>query len=337
MSAHFITRTRAVKDELRCKLAGRSAFFFFFFFASRFQWGIGHRESIWKKAKSTKQVERIWNLWAHVWLMLAKTFTNKKKTKKTKKQIHSVVQEPGIVMWPQWNEMQRRPRRLEPEHNSPWQHATWFTDIRGLIPSPEHGDCEKAKLLLVMRETEKLKDDVKSWRTSSAQYIQCFCFGGVFIFFYFFFFLRTESQPEMRGVWLWTWRPCCLTPYTGNQLGWHCIRINVPVTPKHNHDKISVAHINNRHTDPTHTHANTQPFLLLLLLTPPPLALPPTPPPPRTQSGESVGKLFLGPKQRAFLSLMLLLRINIPPLNQSDRWAVCARDGNFLKLTPSES
>lgn len=51
--------------------------------------------------------------------------------------------------------------------------------------------------------------------------------------------------------------------------------------------------------------------------------------PPRTLSSESVGKLFLGPKQRAFLSLMLLLRINIPPLNHSDHEAVCAHDGNF--------
>lgn len=55
----------------------------------------------------------------------------------------------------------------------------------------------------------------------------------------------------------------------------------------------------------------------------------PASPPPRTPSGESVGKLFLGPKQRAFLSLMLLLRINIPPLNHSDHGAVCAHDGNF--------
>lgn len=55
-----------------------------------------------------------------------------------------------------------------------------------------------------------------------------------------------------------------------------------------------------------------------------------TPPdPPRTLSSESVGKLFLGPRQRAFLSLMLLLRINIPPLNHSDRGAVCAHGGNF--------
>lgn len=55
----------------------------------------------------------------------------------------------------------------------------------------------------------------------------------------------------------------------------------------------------------------------------------PPPDPPRTLSSESVGKLFLGPKQRAFLSLMLLLGINIPPLNHSDHGAVCAHDGNF--------
>lgn len=51
--------------------------------------------------------------------------------------------------------------------------------------------------------------------------------------------------------------------------------------------------------------------------------------PPRTLSVESVGKLFLGTKQRAFLSLMLLRWINIPPLNHSDHGAVCVHDGNF--------
>lgn len=57
----------------------------------------------------------------------------------------------------------------------------------------------------------------------------------------------------------------------------------------------------------------------------------------RTLSSESVGKLFLGPKQRAFLSLMLLLRINIPPLNHSDHGAVCAHDGNFNFLWTNSS
>lgn len=61
----------------------------------------------------------------------------------------------------------------------------------------------------------------------------------------------------------------------------------------------------------------------------------PPPDPIRTLSGESVGKLFLGPKQRAFLSLMLLLRINIPPLNHPDHGAVCAHDGNFKFLCGS--
>lgn len=57
--------------------------------------------------------------------------------------------------------------------------------------------------------------------------------------------------------------------------------------------------------------------------------------PPRTLSVESVGKLFLGTKQKAFLSLMLLCWINIPPLNHSDHGAVCIHDGNFNFLCGS--
>lgn len=57
--------------------------------------------------------------------------------------------------------------------------------------------------------------------------------------------------------------------------------------------------------------------------------------PPRTLSVESVGKLFLGTKQRAFLSVMLLRWINIPPLNHSDHRAVWVHDGNFNFLCGS--
>lgn len=71
-----------------------------------------------------------------------------------------------------------------------------------------------------------------------------------------------------------------------------------------------------RRREPPHTHTYTPPLLL---------------PFSGTQCDESVGKLFLGPKQRAFLSLMLLHRINIPPLNHSGRGAVLCQRLQFSR------